>query len=168
MVPSRLLKHEMHVCRPPRMSLQQLQELSHWPIMRNRVRHRNNSLEPKHTILVTPHHTSAIWSIPHRMLYVIMSCTICLPDIDLHAFNRVPLHVFDGAEYETGIALRIVRHVVSMLHILRFMSVEWTEDRSFCARRWFGVVNCIDEEGKAKNIGKEDKFLQDSSINFII
>lgn len=128
MIPPRLLKHKMHMCRPPRMSLQQLQQLSHRPIMRNRVWHRNNSIEPKYTVFITLHHTSAIWSLPICVLHVVMSCAICLPDIDLHTLNRISVHVLHGADYQTGLAFRIMRHVIAICHIFCFMSVEWPKN----------------------------------------
>ena len=92
------------------MSLQQLQQLPNRPIVRNRIRNRDNSLEPKYTIRITPHHTSAIRTLPVRVLDIIMSRAIRLPDIDLNALNRIPLLILDCADNETGLAFFVVGH----------------------------------------------------------
>lgn len=39
------------------------------------------------------------------------------------------------------------------------MAVEWAEDGAFRAGGRFGVIDCVDEEGETKDIGKEDEFL---------
>lgn len=57
MIPSLLLKHEMHMSRPPRMPLQQFQQLPHWPIMGDGVADWYNCLEPELAIFVARHDT---------------------------------------------------------------------------------------------------------------
>jgi hypothetical protein len=37
--------------------------------------------------------------------------------------------------------------------------MEGPKDRSFGGRRRLRMVNCVDEEREAKNIGEEDEFL---------
>ena len=46
-----------------------------------------------------------------------------------------------------------------MSHILGFMGVEWAENAAFGASRRLGVVNCINKERKAKDVGEENEFL---------
>lgn len=43
--------------------------------------------------------------------------------------------------------------------VLRVVRVEWAEDCTFGAGWWFGMINAIDEEGEAEDIGKEDELL---------
>ena len=128
MIPPLLLKHKMHMRRPPRMSLQQLQQLSNRPIVGNRVRYRHNCLEPKHALLVAIHHTSPIGPLSIAVLDVIMPCTIRLPNVNLHALNWVPAHVFYGAENETRLPFGVVRHQVPVGYGFCFVGVEGAED----------------------------------------
>lgn len=107
-IPTLLFKHKMHVGRPPWMSLQKLQQLPYWPVVRNWVRHGHNRLEPKNSLLVTVHHAPPIRALPITMLHIVMTGAIRFPDINLHPFNRVSFYVLDCAENETWFALGIV------------------------------------------------------------
>jgi len=130
------------------MPFQQLQQLPDWPIMRNRVWHRHNRLEPKHTLFIAVHHASSIGALAIAVLYVIMAGAVCLPDIDLDPFDRVSLNVFNGTDNETWLAFGIMGNQLAVRDCLCFMRVEGSEDRTFSGSRRFGVVNCVDEEGK--------------------
>jgi hypothetical protein len=44
---SSLLKHEVHMTWPVGMTVQQLEQISHRPVVRNRIQHRDIGLEPK-------------------------------------------------------------------------------------------------------------------------
>lgn len=103
-----LLEHEVHMTRPVRMPLQQLEQLANRPIMRDRIRHWNDGLEPKDTLLVALHHTASVWSIAILVLYIVLSIAIGLPDIDLDSFDRFALCILDIAEHKTWLALWIM------------------------------------------------------------
>ncbi len=107
-IPALFLKHEVHMRWPPRMSPQELQQLPYWPVVRNRVRHRDNSLEPKHSMLVALHHAPPIWAVTDRMLHIIVACGIRFPDIDLHAWDRVSGNILDRAEDQAWLAALVL------------------------------------------------------------
>lgn len=50
-----------------------------------------------------------------------------------------------------------------MVHIRSFVCVEGAEDCAFGAVRWLWVVDAVDQEREAKNIGQEDEFLVSAS-----
>jgi len=109
------------------MSLQQLQQLTDGTIMRNGIRHRDDGLEPELAILVRLHDTSAIGPRPVRMLHIVMARGISLPDVDFHAFDRVPGGVFDRADYDAGLALRVRGHARAGADLFGFVRVEGPE-----------------------------------------
>lgn len=80
--------------------------------------------------------------------------------LDLHALDGVAFDVFDCTENKTRLAFRIMRHGITVCHRLCLMRMKGTEDRTFGGRRGLGMVDCVNEKGKAKNVGEEDKFLQ--------
>jgi hypothetical protein len=147
------------------MSLQQLKQLPHRPIMRNRIWHWHNSLEPEDPVLVAIHNTSTIRSLSIRMLNIVMSRTVRLPDINLHTLNWVPINILYCAEYEAGLSFGVVGHQLAIGDRLCFVGMEGPKDRSFGGRRRLRMVNCVDEEREAENIGEEDEFLSFSHVS---
>lgn len=127
--------------------------------MWNWIWHRHNRLEPKYSLIVTVHDSPLIRSFSPGILNIVESLAISLPYIDLHIFQRFTSSVFDGAEDETGFAIGIMGDLRAIGFYLSFVGVEGTEDSAFGARRRFRVINAIDEDGEAEDIGEEDKFL---------
>jgi hypothetical protein len=127
--------------------------------MWNWIRHWNDSFEPEDSVLVAIHNTSAIRSLPIRVLNIVVPGTVRLPDINLDTLNWVPIHILYCAKNETGLAFGIVGHQLAVRDCIRFMGVEGPEDRSFGGCRRLRVIDCVDEEGEAENIGEKDKFL---------
>jgi len=80
---SSLLKHEVHMTWPVGMTVQHLEQLSHRPVMRDGIRYRDNGLEPKVPLFIARQYRSTIRACPIRVLHVVETLRICLPDIDL-------------------------------------------------------------------------------------
>lgn len=98
MIKTLLLKHEVHMTWPVAMPVEQLEQLPNRTIVGDRVRNRNDCLEPEDSVLVTLHHGSLIWAFPSWILDIILSTRICFPDIDLYAFNRFAIGVLDSTK----------------------------------------------------------------------
>jgi hypothetical protein len=113
------------------MPLQHDQQLPHGPIMRNRIRHRHNGLEPKYPLLITRHHRPLIRSYSTRVLHIIESFTIRLPDIDLYALDRTALRVLDSAEDKAGFAVGVMGNDGAVGGCFGFVRVEGSEDGAF-------------------------------------
>jgi hypothetical protein len=152
MIPALLFKHEMHMSRPPRMPLQQSQQLAHRPIMRNRIWHRHDGLEPESSLLVSSHHTSPIHALSLVLLHIIMTCAVRLPDIDLNVRDGVPSDILDAAEDQAWLAGWVAGHQFPVSYRRCFVGVEGAENRSFCRGGRFGMVNCVDEQGETENV----------------
>lgn len=141
MIKSLLLKHKMHMARPIRVPMHLPQQPPNRPIMRNRIRHRRDGLEPKHSLPVTPHDTPSIRSLTVRMLHIIPSRRVRLPDINLGVLHGVPCRVADRADHEQRLAFCIARHVLARFQFLGFVCVEGAEDCALRASRRFWVVD---------------------------
>ena len=139
-----LLEHKMHMRRPPRMSLQLQQQLAHWSIMRNRIRHWHNRLKPENAVLVTAHDASTIWAVVVSVLDVVVACGVGLPDVDLAPFDRLAGRIREGADDETGFAFGVGRDGGAIWKVLGFVSVEWTQNGAFSAIAWLWMVNRVD------------------------
>jgi hypothetical protein len=160
MIVALLLKHEMHMCWPPRMSMQFLQQSPNRPIMRNGIRHRHNGLEPEHALCVALHDASSVRPIMVCMLHVVVACRVSFPDVDLAAFDGLSGCVLESAEYETRLAGGIGGDGRAIGQVLSFVGVEWSEDGAFGAVGWFGVVDRVDKKRETKYVGEQDKFLR--------
>ena len=57
------------------------------------------------------------------------------------------------------LAFRVARHKLAVGYGFCFVGVEGAEDRAFCRGGRFRVVDCVDEEGEAEDVGEEDEFL---------
>ena len=160
MVVSFLLEHKMHVTGPVAMPSQLHQQLPHRPIVRNRIRHRHNRFEPEHPGIIAVHHGSLIRSFSTRVLHIIESFAVRFPDIDLDSADRLASSVFEGAEDETGLAVRVVGDHRAVGEGLGLVGMEGAEDGAFGAGGGFGVVDGVDEEREAEDVGEEDELLR--------
>ena len=152
MIISRLLKHKVHMARPITMPLQQLQQFTHRPIVRDRVWHGHNGLEPKYALLITTHHRSLIWTFTARVLYVVEAFAVCFPYVDFDILNGLAVRVFDVAEDEAGFSVRVVCDFGAIGRGLGFVGVEGAEDGAFRAVGGFRVVDAVYEEGEAEDV----------------
>jgi hypothetical protein len=154
-----LLKHKMHMARPIRMSLQRPEQLPHGPIMRNRIRHGHNSPEPKIAVRVAHQDPAAIGPRPVGVLHVVEALRVRLPDVDACALDGAAGQVAHGTQHETGLALRVLRQRAALREFVRFVCVKGAEDGGVrgAGRGW--VVDGVDEEGDAEDVGEEDEFL---------
>src|SRR3954452_746621 len=107
MVITFLPKHEMHMRRPPWMPTQYFQQGTHRPIIRNRIGHRHNCLEPEISLRIAVHNTASIWPLLVGMLHVIVACRISFPDVDLAAFDGLAGRVLERVEHEPRLASRV-------------------------------------------------------------
>ena len=131
MIIALLLEHKMHMARSIRMPPQQLQQRAHRPIMRDRIRHWNNGLEPEVPVLITTHDRSTVRPVSIRVLHVVEALRVRLPDVDRGVGDRAAGRVFDGAEDEAGFAFRVVRDGAAVRGRLSFVRVEGAEDGAF-------------------------------------
>lgn len=137
----------MHVARPVAMPLQQLEQLADWPIVRNRVWHRHDRLEPKEAFLVTVHHRSLIWLLPPLILHVVFALAVRLPDVYLDAGYRLAICAFHCADNETWLAIRIVCDLGTVGFRDRIVGVEWSKDSAFGASWRLWVIDAVYQEG---------------------
>lgn len=118
------LKHEMHVAGAKRVSFQKLEQLPHRSIMRDRIRHGHNGLEPKHTLAVALHDRTTVWTGPFCVLHVVEALAVRLPDVDLDALDCLARRVFYCAEDQTGFPVRVVGDCAAVLLVFRLVGVE--------------------------------------------
>ena len=105
-----LFKHKVHMTRPHGMSTQSLQQLSHRPVVGNRVWHRDNGFEPEQTLAVALEDAPAVGPIAIGVLDIVFPTRIRLPDVNLHALDRLALDVLHRAEHQQRLCVFIVRH----------------------------------------------------------
>ena len=144
---------------PPRVPTHHPQQFPYRPVVRDRIWHRLNRLEPKASVGTTPHYCPPIGSLPISVLHVIKPLGVRFPDVDFHIGDWVTVHVFDSAKDEARGALGVVRNEFAGDHVRGFVRVKRAENGTFGGVVWFGVVDGVDEEGEAEDVGKEDEFL---------
>ena len=129
--------------------------------MWNRIRHRHNRREPEQPLLITLHHSPLIRPFASGILHIVKSLTIRLPNINLDVLNRLPIGILDRTEHEARLPVRIVCYLGAIGAILGLMRVEGSENSPLGAGWRFGMVDAVDEEGEADDVGEEDEFLSD-------
>lgn len=108
MVEALLLKHEMHVARPPAMPSQLRQQFTYRPVVRNRIRHGHDSMEPEHALLIAVYDRATIcFASSIVVLYVVLAMAVRLPNVDLDAFNGRARRGFDRAEHQQRVAVGV-------------------------------------------------------------
>jgi hypothetical protein len=133
-----LLKHEMHMTGSETVAFQSLQKLPYRSIMWDRIRHRDDGFEPKDPLFITVHHCPLVRTFAARILDIVISLAISFPDIDLDFLNWLATGIFDCAQNETWLAVRIMGDLGAICLYLSFMGVEWSENRTLCTcwRLW--------------------------------
>lgn len=112
------------------------------------------------------HHSPLIWTFSSRVLHIVETLAVRLPDVDLDAFDGLAGGVFDVAENEAGFAVRVVGDLGAVGCGLRFVRVERAQDGALGALWWFGVVNAVDKEGEAEDVREEDELLELLLVNY--
>ena len=144
MVEPRLLHHEMHVTRPVAMPLQHFQQLADRTIIRDRVRHWHDRLEPKDSFIITMHHSSLVRLLATFVLHIVLSIAVRFPNVDLHSFYWLPFCVLHGANHETRLTFGVVCDLGTIGFGYGIVCVEGPEDGAFGARGRFRVVDAVD------------------------
>jgi hypothetical protein len=136
-----LLEHEVHMTRPVRVSVECFEQLPHRPVIRDRIRHRQDRFEPEVPSLITGQDSSAIRTSPVSMLDVVEAFRVRLPDVDACVGDWIPFYIFERAKDQQGLAVCVLRDQAAVRGVLCFVRVKRSEDRAFGAVRWFGVVD---------------------------
>ena len=134
------------------MSLQLHQQLANRAVVWNWVRHRHDSLEPEHTILIAVHHCSLIRTLAARVLHIVEAFAVRFPYVNLCALHRLASGVLDVAQDQTGFAVGVMGYDGAVGFYLSFVGMERSEDCAFCAIRRLRVVDAVNEEGEAKDV----------------
>ena len=100
------------------------QQCTYRPIMRNRIGHRHNRLEPEISLRIAVHNTSSVWPLVVGMLHVIVARRISFPDVDLAAFDGLAGRVLERAEHEAGLASRVGGDGRARWEVLGFVRME--------------------------------------------
>lgn len=153
MVEAFFLKHEVHVARSVAMPLQLHQQFSHRAIVRNRVRHWRDGVEPEHTLLVTMHHSSLIRAFSPRILHVVEAFAVRFPDVDLDALYCLPVRILDCAQHQTWFSVGVVSDLRAIRLRLGFVRVKRSEHRSFGRGGRLRVIDAVDEKRETENVG---------------
>ena len=136
-------KHEMHMTRTVAMPFQFNEQFADRSIMRNRIRHRNNGLEPENPIAVAGHNGSLIRTVAAGVLHVVEALGVGLPDVDFDVGDRSARGIFDGTQNKAGLAVGIMGDLRPIGLWLRLVRVEGSQDGAFGAGGWFGMVDAV-------------------------
>lgn len=99
MIEALLFKHEVHMTRSIAMSVQQLEQFANRAVVRYRIRNGDYRIKPEYAPFVTVHDCSLIRAISSGILDIILASRVGLPDVNLDAFNRFSVGVFDRTEH---------------------------------------------------------------------
>lgn len=98
MVETRLLEHEVHVTRAVRVTLELLEKLTDWSIVRDGIWYWYDGLEPEDAVLVTLHDSSAVRTVSFCILDIVEALAVRLPDINLYIVDWLSGSIFDGTQ----------------------------------------------------------------------
>jgi hypothetical protein len=121
--------------------MQFFQQGTHRPIMRNRVGHRYNRLEPEISLCIAVHNASSIRALVVGMLHIIVACRISFPDVDFAAFDGLAGRVLECAQHETRLASCVGGDGGTGREILGFVRMEGAEDGAFGAVRGLRMID---------------------------
>lgn len=127
------------------MTIQLLEKFSNWPIVWDGIWYGKDTFEPETSRIVARQNGSAIRSGSAGMLDVIESLGIGLPDIDFYLTYGFPFHVFDCANYEKWLSVRISRYETAMSAMLGFVCMEGSKDCAFSAILRLRVIDRINQ-----------------------
>lgn len=127
--------------------------------MGNRIAHGLNPLEHKPAILIRNHDRALRRLIAVRVLHVIVAAAVRLPNVDFDALDRVALLVLDGAHGQHRHAFRVRGQAGAVGDRRGVVRVEGPQDGALGGVGRLGVVDAVDEEGEAEDVGEEDELL---------
>lgn len=159
MIVTLLFEHEMHVGGSHGMPPQLHQKLTDGSVVGDGVGDGDDGVEPKRALGVTGHDAAAVGAVPVGVLDVVVARGIRLPDVDLDALDGLAVDVLDGAQDQQGLAVLVVRHQLAVAHVFGLVGVEGTQDGPFGRVGRFGVVDRVDQQRKAKDVGQKNEFL---------
>jgi hypothetical protein len=107
-VESGLFEHEVHVTRTVWVTLELLEKLTNWTIVRNGIWYWYDGLEPEDAVVVTLHNSSSIRAVSFCVLDIIEALAVRLPDIDLYVVAWLSGSVFDGTKDQARLSIGIV------------------------------------------------------------
>lgn len=160
MIPPLLLKHKVHMRRPPRMPAQLPEQLAHRPVVRDSITDGLEALEPKPPVLVAHHDAPLARALAPLVLHVVVPRAVRLPNVHLDAGHRSPPRVLNCAHGQHRLPRRVRRHGAAVRQHRRVVRVERPEHGALGAERRLGVVDVVDEEREAEDVGEEDEFLR--------
>lgn len=161
MIVAWLLKHEMHVRGPPGVALELQQQLADGPVVGDRVADGDDGLEPEEAVGVARHDAAAVGPGVVGVLHIVVARRVRLPDVDLAAGDRLPRRVAQRAHHQARLARRVGRDGAAVGQVERLVRVEGPEHRALGALARFRVVDRVDEQREAEDVGQEDEFLAD-------
>ena len=133
MIPPLLLKHKVHMRRPPRVPAQLPQQLAHGPVVRDGVAHGLEALEPEAPRLVAHHDAPLARALALGVLHVVVPRAVRLPNVHLDAGHRLPSHVLDRAHGQHRLPGRVRRHGAPVGQHRGVVRVEGPEHGALCA-----------------------------------
>jgi len=142
------------------MPLQLRQQLAYRPVVRNRVGHGHDCVEPEHAPLVAMYHSAAVGLVASVVvLHIVLAVAVRLPDVDLDALHGLARRALDGAQHKQRLAIGVGGDGEAVLVGRRVVRVEGAEDGAFGAMGRLGVVDGVDEQREADYVGEQDEFL---------
>lgn len=160
MIEALLLKHKMHMARPPTVPAQLSQQPAHGPVVRNRVRHRHNGVEPEDAFIVAVDDCAAVGlAAAVLVLHVVLAVAVSLPDVHLDACNGRARRRLDRAQHQQRLAVRVGRDGEAVLVRGRVVRVEGAQDGALGGVRRLGVVDRVYQQREADDVGEEDELL---------
>lgn len=142
------------------MPAQLPEQLAHRPVVRDSITDGLEALEPKPPVLVAHHDAPLARALAPLVLHVVVPRAVRLPNVHLDAGHRPPPRVLDRAHGQHRLPRRVRRHGAAVRQHRRVMRVEGPEHGALGAERRLGVVDVVDEEREAEDVGEEDEFLR--------
>lgn len=144
------------------MPPQAIEQLADGAVVRDGIADGLNGLEPKDALVVALHDAALRGPalIAPLVLHVIVPAAVRLPNVNLDAPDGLAVRVADHAYAQHGLALGVRRHGAAIGHGGGVVRVEGTQHRALGRRRRLGVVDAVDEQREAEDVGEEDEFLQ--------
>jgi hypothetical protein len=141
---------------------QAVEQLADGAVVRDGVADGLDGLEPKDALVVALHDAALRGPalVAPLVLHVIVPAAVRLPNVDLDAPDGPAVRVADHAYAQHGLALGVRRHGAAVGHGGGVVRVEGTQHRALGRRRRLGVVDAVDEQREAEDVGEEDEFLQ--------
>lgn len=132
------------------MPAQPAQQLPHRPVIRNRIRHGHDGVEPEHALCIAVYDGATVGlAAPVVVLHVVLAVAVSLPDIHLNAGHGVAGGGLDGAQDEQRVAVGVGGDGEAVGVGGGVVGVEGAEDSALCGVRGLGMVDGVDEEGEA-------------------